>query len=74
MHEIKIKIKGNGTVDTGFRERLRIGVANEINRVKFVFELDVEPEPEPALLFPFPSSSPSGTSTYAENGFTFPPL
>lgn len=40
MHEIKIKIKGNGTVDTGFRERLRIGVANEINRVKFVFELD----------------------------------
>ena len=40
MHERKIKIKGNGTVDTGFRERLRIGVANEINRVKFVFELD----------------------------------
>ena len=40
MHEIKIKIKGNGTVDTGFRERLRIGVANEINRVKFVFELE----------------------------------
>lgn len=40
MHEIKIKIKGNGAVDTGFKDRLKIGVANEINRVKFVFELD----------------------------------
>lgn len=40
MHEIKIKINGDGTVNTGFRERLRIGVASEMNRVKFVFDVD----------------------------------
>ena len=40
MHEIKIKIRGDGSVSTGSNGRLKIGVANEINRVKFVFELD----------------------------------
>lgn len=40
MHEIKIKINGDGTVNTGSKSRLRIGVEDEINRVKFVFELD----------------------------------
>ena len=40
MHEIKIKINGDGTVNTGSKNRLRIGVEDEINRVKFVFELD----------------------------------
>ena len=40
MHEIKIKVNGDGTINTGSKCRLQIGVENEINRVKFVFELD----------------------------------
>lgn len=40
MHEIKIKINGDGTVDTGSKTRLRIGVESEVNRVKFVFDVD----------------------------------
>lgn len=40
MHEIKIKINGDGTVDTGSKTRLRIGVESEVNRVKFIFDVD----------------------------------
>ena len=40
MHEIKLKIRGDGTVNTGSKSRLQLGVEHEINRVKFVFELD----------------------------------
>ena len=36
--EIKIKIKGNGAVDTGFKDRLKIGVANET----VIFEINGE--------------------------------
>ena len=40
MHYIKLKINGDGTVNAGSKVRMRIGVENEVNRVKFVFELD----------------------------------
>ena len=40
MHEIKIKVNGNGTLTTGFVERLKIGTTNEINRTKFVFDIE----------------------------------
>ena len=40
MHEIKIKIQGDGSVRTGTQDRLKLGVAHEINRVRLVFELD----------------------------------
>lgn len=40
MYEIKIKINGDGTIETGSTTRLKIGVESEINRVKFIFELD----------------------------------
>lgn len=40
MHEIKIKVNGNGTLTTGFVDRLKLGTAHEVNRVKMVFEID----------------------------------
>ena len=40
MHEIKIRIHGDGSVRTGFQDRLRLGVAHEVNRVRLAFELD----------------------------------
>lgn len=44
MHVIKIKINGNGTVETGSKTRLKIGVENEINSVKIVFDVDASIE------------------------------
>ena len=40
MYEIKIKVNGNGTLNIGKAERLRLGTANEVNRCKLVFEVD----------------------------------
>ena len=40
MYEIKIKVNGNGTLNTGFVERLKLGTHNEVNRVKLSFEVD----------------------------------
>lgn len=40
MYEIKIKVKGDGTLNFGGSNRLRLGTENEINRVKFVFDID----------------------------------
>ena len=40
MHEIKIKVNGNGTLTTGFVDRLKLGTANEVNRVKMIFNVD----------------------------------
>ena len=40
MYEIKIKVNGNGTLNIGKTERLRLGTANEVNRCKLVFEDD----------------------------------
>ena len=40
MFEIKIKVNGNGTLNVGYPDRLKLGTANEVNRVKLVFDVD----------------------------------
>lgn len=40
MFEIKIKVNGNGTLNIGNTDRLRLGTENEVNRVKLTFEVD----------------------------------
>jgi len=40
VFEIKIKVNGNGTLNVGYPDRLKLGTANEVNRVKLVFDVD----------------------------------
>lgn len=40
MFDIKIKIRGNGTLDFGSSGRLRLGTTNENQRIKLVFDID----------------------------------
>ena len=40
MFEIKIKVNGNGTLNIGNTDRIKLGTENEVNRVKLVFDVD----------------------------------
>ena len=40
MFEINIKVNGNGTLNIGNTDRIKLGTENEVNRVKLVFDVD----------------------------------
>ena len=40
MFEINIKVNGNGTLNIGNADRIKLGTENEVNRVKLVFDVD----------------------------------
>lgn len=40
MFEIKIKVRGNGTIEWGNSERLRLGTTGENQRIKLIFDVD----------------------------------
>lgn len=40
MYEIKLHVRENGTLDTGLKDRLRLGTEEENQRTKLVFEID----------------------------------
>lgn len=40
MYEIKIKVNGNGTLNIGNTDRLKLGTEYEVNRIKLKFDID----------------------------------
>ena len=42
MFEINIKVNGNGTLNIGNTDRIKLGTENEVNRVKLVFETTMD--------------------------------